>query len=67
MNFLSVNLILFLIFAGTSFHSFALNVYLTNAFVAKKISEIPHYHILLNVLQLLIVGIVVAECVGDTL
>ena len=38
-----------------------------NAFVAKKISEIFRYHILLNVLQLLIVGIVVAECVGDTL
>ena len=37
-----------------------------NAFVAKEISEIPHYHILLNVLRLLIDGIVVAKCVRDT-
>ena len=62
-----IHLVLFWIFAGTSFHSFALNLYLVNAFVVKKMSEIPSYHILLNVLQLLIVGIVVAECVGDTL
>ena len=38
-----------------------------NAFVAKEISEIPRYHILLNVFQLLVVSTVVAECVGDTL
>ena len=38
-----------------------------NAFVVKKISEIPRYRILLNVLQLFIVGIVFAECVGGTL
>ena len=38
-----------------------------NAFVTKEIIKIPRYHILLNVLQLLIVGIVVAECVIDTL
>ena len=38
-----------------------------NAFIAKEKPEYPCYHILLNVLQLLIVGIVVAECVGDTL
>ena len=30
-----------------------------------EISEILRHHILLNVLRLLIVGIVVAECVGD--
>ena len=67
-NFLIIiYLILFCIFAGTSFHSFALNLYLVNTFVAKEICEIPRYHILLNVLHFLIVGIVVAECVGDTL
>ena len=62
-----IYLILFWIFAGTLFRSFALNLYLVNAFVAKEISEISRYYILLNVLQLLIVGIVVAECVSDTL
>ena len=62
-----IYLVLFWNFAETSFHSFALNLYLVNAFIAKEISEIPCYHILLNLLQLLIVGIVVAECVGDTL
>ena len=36
-----------------------------NAFVAKEISEILHDHMLLNALQLLVVGIWVAECVGD--
>ena len=58
---------MFWIFAGTSFHSFILNLYLVNAFGAKEISEIHCYHILLNVLGFLIVGIVVAECIGDTL
>ena len=62
-----IYLVLFWIFAGTLFRSFALNLYLVNAFVAKEISEISRYYILLNVLQLLIVGIVVAECVSDTL
>ena len=62
-----IYLILFWIFTGTLFRSFALNLYLVNAFVAKEISEISRYYILLNVLQLLIVGIVVAECVSDTL
>ena len=57
-----IYLILFWIFARTSFRSFGLNFYLLNAFVAKEISEIPRYQVLLNVLQLLIVGIVVAEC-----
>ena len=33
-----------------------------NAFGTKEISENHRYHIILNVLQLLIVGIVVAEC-----
>ena len=54
-------------FAGTSFHNFVLNLYLMNAFLAKEISEIHRYHILLNVLRLLIIGIVVAKCVGETL
>ena len=36
-----IYLTLFWIFAGTMFHSFALKLYLVNAFVAKKISEIP--------------------------
>ena len=58
---------MFRIFAGTSFHSFVLNLYLVKAFGAKEISEILRYHTLLNVLRLLIVGIVVAECVGNTL
>ena len=61
------NLILFWIFAGTSFQSLVLHLYLVNAFITKEIPEIPRYHIVLNVLQLLIVGIVVVECVGDTL
>ena len=42
-------------------------MYLVNTFEAKEICKIPCYHILLNVLQLLILGIVVAECVADTL
>ena len=42
-------------------------MYLVNAFVANEISEIPRYLMFLNVLQLLIVGIVVVKCVGDTL
>ena len=37
-----------------------------NAFGTKEISEIYRYHSLLNVLRLLIAGIVVVECVGDT-
>ena len=54
------------IFAVTSFHSFALNFYFVKAFKAKERSEIHRYLILLNVLQLFIVGIVVAKCVSHT-
>ena len=46
-------LILFWIFARTSFLSFVFNLYLENAFGAKEISEIHRYRILLNVLWLL--------------
>ena len=48
-------------------HNVALNLYFVNAFGAKERSEIHRYHILLNAFRLLIVGIVVAECIGDTL
>ena len=44
-----------------------LDLYIVNAYEAKEISEIDHYQILLNVLQLLIVSVVVAERVGNTL
>ena len=55
------------IFAGNFFHRFALNLYFLNAFGAKERSKVYCYQILLNFLRLLIVGIVVAECVGNTL
>ena len=41
--------------------------YLVNSIGAKEISKIHRYYILLHILRLLIVGVVVAECVGDTL